>query len=140
MIRLITSLAVANRADLGWDTTINPKFEKNGRLFDIRIHEELYKTSSSDIVFQHDEKKIYSSGTRIYKAVRANDIEKKEYLIIKDYWPVDFCDTEDIKQKKILDDISDPLEREVVGVSMLTPIAGERVKVGGRPPEFASAL
>ena len=53
-------------------------------------------------------------------------------MIIKDYWPTDYLDTEDVRLKEMLNDITDPLERELVERSILTPISCERVKVGDR--------
>ena len=117
---------------MGWDPNINPEYKDNERILDIEICGEHYKTSTSNIVFQHSDTQFCSSGTRIYKAFRADDIEEKEQLIIKDYWPTDFLETEDIRQKKMLDDITDPLERQLVERSILTPISCERVKVGDR--------
>ena len=117
---------------MGWDPTINPEYKYNERILDIKICGEHYKTSTSNIVFQHSDTQFCSSGTRIYKAFRADDIEEKEQLIIKDYWPTDFLETEDIRQKKMLDDITDPLERQLAERLILTPISCERVKVGDR--------
>ena len=116
---------------MGWDSTMNSAYKDKKRIFNIEICGEYFKTSSSDIIFQYDANKICSSGTRIYKAFRATDVEE-EQLIIKDYWPTDFLETEDIRQKKMLDDITDPLERQLVERSILTPISCERVKVGDR--------
>ena len=110
---------------------MNSAYKDKKRIFNIEICGEYFKTSSSDIIFQYDANKICSSGTRIYKAFRATDVEE-EQLIIKDYWPTDYSDTEDIRQKKMLDDITDPLERQLVERSILTPISCERVKVGDR--------
>ena len=110
---------------------MNSAYKDKKRRFNIEICGEHFKTSSSDIIFQYDANKICSSGTRIYKAFRATDVEE-EQLIIKDYWPTDYSDTEDIRQKKMLDDITDPLERQLVERSILTPISCERVKVGDR--------
>ena len=93
---------------MGWDPTINPEYKDNERIFDIEICGKHYKTSTSNIVFQYDDIDMCSTATRIYKAFRADDIEEKEQLIIKDYWPTDFLETEDIRQKKMLDDITDP--------------------------------
>ena len=117
---------------MGWDSTIDSEYKDNERIFDVKICGEHYKTSTSNIVFQYDDIDMCSSGTRIYKAFRADDTEEKEQLIIKDYWPTDFLETEDIRQKKMLDDITDPLERQLVERLILTPISCERVKVGDR--------
>ena len=117
---------------MGWDSTMSSEYKNNDRIFDIEICGNHYKTSSSNIVFQHDDDDMCSAATRIYKAYRADDIEEKEELIIKDYWPTELLDTEDIILKKMLDDITDPLERQLVERSILTPISCERVKVGDR--------
>ena len=111
---------------------MNSEYEDNERKFDIEICGEHYKTSKSNIVFRYDDIKMCSPATRIYKAFRADDVEEKEQLIIKDYWPADFLDTEDTRLKEMLDDITDSLERELVERSVLTPISCERVKVGDR--------
>ena len=116
---------------MGWDSTMNSAYKDKKRIFNIEICGEYFKTSSSDIIFQYDANKICSSGTRIYKAFRATDVEE-EQLIIKDYWPTDYSDTENIRQKKMLDDITDPLERQLAERLILTPISCERVKVGDR--------
>ena len=117
---------------MGWDSTMSSEYKNNDRIFDIEICGDHYKTSSSNIVFQYNNIKMCSVATRIYKAYRADDIEEKEELIIKDYWPTDFLDTEDVRLKEMLDDITDPLERELVERSILTPISCERVKVNDR--------
>ena len=117
---------------MGWDSTMSSEYKNNDRIFDIEICGNHYKTSSSNIVFQHDDDDMCSAATRIYKAYRVDDIEEKEELIIKDYWPTELLDTEDIILKKMLDDITDPLERELVERSILTPISCERVKLGNR--------
>ena len=122
----------ADKTEVGWDPTIDSEYKDNERIFDIKICGKHYKTSTSNIVFQYDDIDMCSTATRIYKAFRADDIEEKEQLIIKDYWPTDFLETEDIRQKKMLDDIIDPLERQLVERSILTPISCERVKVGDR--------
>ena len=119
---------------MGWDSTMSSDYKNNDRIFDIEICGNHYKTSSSNIVFQYDDIKMCSAATRIYKAYRANDMdmEEKEELIIKDYWPTDYLDTEDVRLKEMLGDIADPLERELVERSILTPISCERVKVNDR--------
>ena len=117
---------------MGWDSTMSSEYKNNDRIFDIEICGNHYKTSSSNIVFQHDDDDMCSAATRIYKAFRAGDIEEKEELIIKDYWPTELLDTEDIILKEMLNDITDPLERELVERSVLTPISCERVKVNDR--------
>ena len=117
---------------MGWDLTMSSDYKNNDRIFDIEICGNHYKTSSSNIVFQYNDIKMCSVATRIYKAYCADDIEEKEELIIKDYWPTDYLDTEDVRLKEMLNDITDPLERELVERSILTPISCERVKVGDR--------
>ena len=117
---------------MGWDPTIDSEYKDNDRIFDIEICGNHYKTSSSNIVFQYNDIKMCSAATRIYKAYCADDIEEKEELIIKDYWPTDYLDTEDVRLKEMLNDITDPLERELVERSILTPISCERVKLGNR--------
>ena len=117
---------------MGWDSTIISEYKSNNRIFDIEICGNHYKTSSSNIVFQYNDIKMCSAATRIYKAYCADDIEEKEELIIKDYWPTDYLDTEDVRLREMLNDITDPLERELVERSILTPISCERVKVGDR--------
>lgn len=51
--------------------------------------------------------------------------------MIKDYWPAENHDPEDEIYQKILYDIKDTDEKEIFIKSTLTPIASERVKVGG---------
>ena len=132
MIKLILCLGFADKVEMGWDSTMSSEYKNNDRIFDIEICGNHYKTSSSNIVFQYDDIKMCSSATRIYKAFRADDVEEKENLIIKDYWPTELLDTEDIILKEMLNDITDPLERELVERSILTPISCERVKLGNR--------
>lgn len=132
LIRLILCLAFAENVDMGWDPTIRSEYRGNERLFDIELCGKLYKTVSSNILSQRREDSISSFGTRVYKAYRADDVEEKEHLIIKDYWPPDYSETEDIRQKKMLDEITDSSERKLVERTLLTPISCERVKVGDR--------
>ena len=114
---------------MGWDTTITAEYRKKERVFDIKIRGEHYKTSSSDIILGVNEEHVYSPGTRVYRAYHENDMEKREPLVIKDYWPLDFRDTEDLLRDKLLSDISDVAERELVEKHTLTPIASERVMI-----------
>ena len=53
---------------------------------------------------------------------------KKPY-IIKDYWPAEDHDSEDVIYRLICDDIVKTSEKSIFISSTLTPIASERVKL-----------
>ena len=111
---------------------MNADYEGNVRTYDIEICGKHYTTSSLDIISDADDEDIYSSGTRIFKAFGVDENGVKETYVIKDFWPIDYCETEDVRQRRMLDDICDPKERELVKKHILTPIASERVKVGDK--------
>lgn len=57
---------------------------------------------------------------------------KKEIpCVIKDYWPVDGHDSEDVIRQSILDNIKDITEKAAFRESTFTPIASERAKNHG---------
>ena len=66
-----------------------------------------FRTTSSNIISDIKADGIYTAGTRIYKAFSVNDVAEKDPVIIKDYWPGEKYETEDVTRRKILDDIMD---------------------------------
>ena len=132
LIKLILSISFAEESDLGWDQTIKARYKGNTRVFDIEISGKHYRTNSSNIISVYDEDRIFNSGSRIFKAFDVKDRAKKNPLIIKDHWFIDFYNSEDDIQKMILEDIIDPDEREIFKRSTLTVVASSRVQVGGR--------
>ena len=122
LIKLILSLAFAEKEALGWDSQVKSWYANNERQFDFKIAREHYKTSSSMVFENFKAEGIYTKGTRIYQAFKAKD-KKKKLLIIKDYWPSDKYETEDVIQRMILEDIQDPTERDMFKNLTLTPIA-----------------
>ena len=132
MIKLILSIVFAEESDLGWDQTIKAEYKGNIRVFDIEISGKHYKTNSSNIISEYNEERIFNTGSRIFKAFDVKDRAKKNPLIIKDHWFIDFYNSEDDIQKMILEDIIDPDEREIFKRSTMTVVASGRVQVGGR--------
>ena len=77
---------------------MNADYEGNVRTYDIEICGKHYTTSSLDIISDADDEDIYSSGTRIFKAFGVDENGIKETYVIKDFWPIDYCETEDVRR------------------------------------------
>ena len=132
MIKLILSISFAEESDLGWDQTIKAEYKGNIRVFDIEISGKHYKTNNSNIISIYNEDRIFNTGSRIFKAFDVKDREKKNPLIIKDHWFMEFYNSEDDIQKMILEDIVDPDDREIFKRSTLTVVASGRVQIRGQ--------
>ena len=146
MIALVLSLLYASTDELGWDPTIeakyvgrrdlkcystkNKKCDNGRRSIVLEIDGKRFKTDSSQVLSDTKANGIYTSATRVYKAFRAEDEDEKEPVIIKDYWPGEMYDTEDVIRQRIVDELSDESEKEIVRNYTLTPIASGRVRVG----------
>lgn len=132
MIKVVLSLVFADKVVLGWDPTVAAKYDGEQRLFDIEVNGNHHKTSSTNILSETKADEIYSSATRIFKVFTGDDKEEKKPVVIKDYWPSDENETEDVVRRKILEDISDADERCLFEKLTLTPIGFRRVKVGNQ--------
>ena len=132
MIRIVLSLMFSDKIDLGWDPTVDAKYDGHQRIFEYEVSGKRFRTGSTDVLSESKVEGIYTSATRIYKAYHADEGEGKEPVIIKDFWPGEECNTEDVMRQMILDDISSSSEKEIVRKMTLTPISGGRVKVGDR--------
>ena len=130
MTRIVLSLIFADKVDLGWDPTIDAKYDGGQRIFDFEVSGRHYKTDFTNILYDHKAWGILTSTTRIFKAFDADDKYKKNPVVIKDFWQEESRDTEDVIRGMILDDISDSEERDDFLKMTLTPIASGRVKVG----------
>lgn len=102
------------------------------RLFDFEIAGKHYTSNSTKILEDLKANGIYTTGTRIFEALCSEETGEKKSVIIKDYWPADTHDSEDIIQQKILTCITEGEEKDVFKSSTLTCIASERLKVDGK--------
>ena len=130
LIKLILSLAFAEKVDLGFDPSVTAKYSKNQRVYEFKISGKTYITSTSKLISDIKADGVYTTGTRIYKAFLAEDKKMKKPYIIKDYWPAENHDSEDVICRLIHDDIEDADEKTIFKTSTFTPIASERVKIG----------
>ena len=126
------SLLFSDKADLGWDTTIEAHYNGKERIYTIAIDGEEYISSTSDILVDVKAEEFYSTGTRILKVYEKSDTLKKNPYILKDYWPALVYGTEVETRLHILKDISnkDKGMKEFVEKSLLTPRVFEDVKIG----------
>ena len=99
------------------------------RLYDIEVGGQHYHTSESDMIFGEKADDLVTSATRVWKAKRDTD---RADVIIKDFWPDDERETEDIIRIMILEDIKDAEKRQFFEEHTLNPISAGRVKCNGR--------
>ena len=130
MIKVVLSLVFADKVDLGWDPTVAAEYDGKQRLFEFEVDGRYYKSSTENIIAETRVDDVYTSATRIFKAFTVDDQEEKNPVVIKDYWPPDDFETEDVIWQKILEDIRDEEERELFKRMTLTPIVSGRVRVG----------
>ena len=121
----------SNKAELGWDTEIEDSYGGKKRVYTFNISGKRYSSSTKDILVDVKAAGLYTTGTRIFKAVEESDKEGK-VRIVKDYWPAVVYDAEHVIRSKILADIKNLKERNLVKMALLTPIDSEYVKVDGR--------
>ena len=135
LIKLILSLAFAERVHLGFDPSVTTDFIKNHRIYLFHIKSGIYKTSTSEIISDIKADGVYNTGTRIYIASgvsdEGTDLEKSRLFVIKDYWLVDNQNPEDVIRQFILDNIKDTIEKIKFKTHTLTPFASETVKIDG---------
>ena len=124
------SLLFSDKADLGWDTTIEAHYNGKERIYTIAIDGEEYISSTSDILVDVKAEEFYSTGTRILKVYEKSDTLKKNPYILKDYWPALVYGTEVETRSGILESISNKRMKKIVEKSLLTPKAFEDVKIG----------
>ena len=130
MIKVVLSLVFADKVDLGWDPTVAAEYAGKQRLFEFEVDGRYYKSSTENILAETRTDDVYTSATRIFKAFTVDDKKGKNPVVIKDYWPPDDSETEDVIWQNILEDISDEEEREMFKRMTLTPIVSGRVRVG----------
>ena len=121
----------SDKGDLGWDPAIEDRYDGKERVYTITVAQKRYCSSTKDLLEEVKAEGLYTTGTRIFKVFEESDKEKEKPLILKDYWPTIVHDTEFDIRSKILADIKDPRERELVKRALLTPTSHELVKVGG---------
>ena len=131
LIWIFLSLSFASKEDLGWDMSIKPTLDATNdeRLYSIEVGGEYYHTSESDMISNEKADGLVTSATRIWKAKRDRDGTD---VIIKDFWPNDERETEDVIRKKILDDIKGSKKRKFFRRHTLKPISAGRVKCNGK--------
>ena len=131
LIWIFLSLSFASKEDLGWDMSIKPTLNATNdeRLYSIEVGGEYYHTSESDMISGEKADGLVTSATRIWKAKRDRDGTD---VIIKDFWPSDERETEDVIRKKILDDIKGSKKRKFFRRHTLKPISAGRVKCNGK--------
>ena len=131
LIWIFLSLSFASKEDLGWDMSIKPTLNaiNDERLYSIEVGGEYYHTSESDMISGEKADGLVTSATRIWKAKRDRDGTD---VIIRDFWPSDERETEDVIRKKILDDIKGSKKRKFFRRHTLKPISAGRVKCNGK--------
>lgn len=122
----------SEKSDLGWDSTIEDSYDGEKRMYIFNVSGKLYFSSTADIVIDVEAEGLYSTGTRIFKVYRESDKKKERPMILKDYWPAEVYDTEVNIRSRILTEITDSNEHELVKNALLTPDTFENVKVEGR--------
>ena len=124
-------MSFASREDLGWDTTVESHLEiDEGRKYDFVIAGEHYYTDETGLISSSKANGLVSSGTRIWHA-RKNSERGGEEVIIKDYWPSEDRDTEDVIHQMIVGDINDPEKKDYFKKHTLSVLAAERVNACG---------
>ena len=131
MVKIVLSLIFADKCDLGWDPTVNAKYDGGKRLLEFEVSGKHYRTSSNNTLSDHRARGVHTSANRIFKAFRIDDKDRKYPVVIKDFWLEEEDQAEDVIRSMILDDISDAEERDTVLSMTLTPVASGRVKVRG---------
>ena len=121
----------SNKDELGWDSEVEDSYNGKERLYNFNISGKRYSSSTDGILMDVKAAGLYTTGTRIFKVFEESDKEKEKPLILKDYWPTIIHDTEFDIRSKILANIKDLRERELVKRTLLTPTSHELVKVGG---------
>ena len=122
----------SNKDELGWDSEVEDSYNGKERLYNFNISGKRYSSSTDGILMDVKAAGLYTTGTRIFKVFEESDKEKEKPLILKDYWPAIVYDAEVNIRSKMLREIKDLKERKLVKRALLTPIAFENVKVGGR--------
>ena len=120
----------SNKAELGWDSKVEHRYDETNkkRLYTFTVNKKRYFSSTSDLLVDVKAAGLYTTGTRIFRVYEDSDMDKKKTtLILKDYWPATVYDTEVDIRSKLLADITDPKERCLVKMTLLTPTRHENV-------------
>ena len=125
------SLIFSDKSDHGWDPAVEDSYNGGKRIYTFNVAKKRYYSNTKDLLEEVKAEGLYTTGTRIFKVFEESDKEKEKPLILKDYWPTIIHDTEFDIRSKILANIKDLRERELVKRTLLTPTSHELVKVGG---------